>query len=429
MSKTVIATVWESRFRLAVIVIAASLAGSASLRAQTNADSMQETKKSDKKAKKSDVPVEYRPGHGIYLHAKDATLRIRTYVQPMLRLSSNSNLPDASATWILRRARLDLESNLPNHLWLRFAVQSKNMHWGLNNLYGSWAPDKKTEVAVGYLKPPGGLERDANSFDEPFIERSVLAFLTFDKEVGARLRREVHHHTLGYGLSVSRPAPFGTDGGDPEDAPKLPPGVDLEDIQSGIGNWDVNGRVWRATTNRFEMGLTGGIRTREADVGDRLAEPYDTQIYRGIPYKGLNMHLSADAATSMEHVRVMAEGGFRRDGRTTDPSATGHAQTELGYVTFGYTPHGHYGAAHDNAPLLDGWEIITRIEAAHLVPPRNDGGTTTWYSVTSGVHWELTDQLRMQSDVAYEHFDASANGTSNAGARRLFGQIWMTLRM
>jgi hypothetical protein len=379
--------------------------------------------------------VQYRSGRGLYLNADSASLRVRAAVQPMLRFATNSNLPDAQAQWILRRARFDLEARLPDALTLRFAIQAKNMHLGLSNLYGAWAPNEATELAVGYLKPPGGLERDAASFDEPFIERSVVAFLTYDKEVGARVR-----HTLGDGRSevafaVTRPAAFGTDGGDPEDAPSttgtgLPAGVDPEDLLNGAGNFDFNGRYVFAPSDRFATGISAGARLRpDGALGDRLAEPYDTQIYGAVPYKGLSSHVAADAAVASTHLRVLAEGGYRRDGAALDSLASGHTATSLGYVTFGFTPGGHYEAARDGAVLREGWEIITRVEGAHLVPPSGLGSATTWWSATSGVHWEATRALRLQADVAYEHFDRYATGTNNAGAHRMFFQLWSTFRL
>ena len=176
--------------------------------------------------------------------------------------------------------------------------------------------------------------------------------------------------------------------------------------------------------------MTLGVRTRpDGDLGDRLAEPYDTQIYGARAYKGTNMHVGADVAWAGQHARLMAEGGYRQDGQSADSNASGRLRAALGYVTLGLTSNGRYGAARDNAPLRDGWEVITRVEGARLTPPTGTGLATTWWSVTTGLHWELTRALRVQADVAYEHFDPHAEGTDNTGARRMYFQLWSTIRL
>jgi hypothetical protein len=375
--------------------------------------------------------VSYRPGKGVYLGGDDFQMRLRTIVQPMARFIHNSNVPDSQINAELRRVRIGIDTRVPHDLRVKVEVQVKNMHWGLSNIYGAWEPSDRLELQVGYMKPPGGLERDTFSFDEPFIERSVVAFLTYDKEIGMKLAGHTWTHQWHWAVAVARPAAPGTDGGDPEDLPMAPPGVDLDDMLNGAANWDINARgVW--TPNKhFELGLTGVVRFRpDGALGDRLAEPYDTSIFGPRPWSGTAVHAGADAAASLPHVRIMAEGGVRQDGRATDVGAAGRLRAGVGYLVLGWTPNGHYGHALDGAPLRDGWEIIARVEAAHLVPAAGDGHSTNWVSGTVGVHWELSEQLRVQADFAYEVFDAHAEPmATQANARRIFGQLWAVFRL
>jgi hypothetical protein len=376
--------------------------------------------------------IHYREGAGISIEDGDTRMTMRFYVQPMIRYTKNSLLGDAQSDWIVRRARMDTEARLPNSLRLRFAVQAKNMHWGLNSIYGQWDPDSRTQVVFGYMKPPGGLERDSSSFDEPFIERSVVAFLTYDKEVGVRVRRDFANDKAQWAFAASKPATFGTDGGDPEDVPQttnLPPGIEPEDLERGGGRVDFNGRVMVAPRHQFAAGIGGGLRMRdEGDLGDRMAEPYDAQIFGARFYHGNSAHVSGDVAASTTHVRVMAEAGYRHDGPTLEPNASGRLTATLGYVTVGVTPHGSYGRARDNAPLLKGWEIITRTEAARVVPPIGTGQASTWWSVTSGFHREVSPAFRLQFDVAFEHFDKHAE-SENTNGNRVIPQFWCTWRL
>lgn len=99
----------------------------------------------------------------------------------------------------------------------------------------------------------------------------------------------------------------------------------------------------------------------------------------------------------------------------------------LGYLTFGWTPNGHYRPAVDNAPLLDGWEIITRLEGARAKPAETPAAT--FISITTGIHFEITPQLRIQIDAALQKLqrvrDHACHGERwcDAALRRALGDL------
>jgi hypothetical protein len=374
---------------------------------------------------------------------KGVHLKVRVVVQPMLRYSHNSNLPDDNVDLIIRRARFGLAAKLPEHLRLKFEIQIKNMHFGLSNLYGSWSPNKDTEIYFGFIKAPGGLERDSYSFDEPFIERSVVAFLTYDHEMGAKVDGYFPGRRFAYAASITRNAPPAVDGGDPEDKPVYPQGVEADDITRAASKWNAAARLQAIPNDEFEAGVTGGVRYRpdEPDFGDRAAEPYDTSFMDPKPYRGTSWHVSADLATSLPHFRAMAEGGFRQDGQQltyvnnqTEQSLDGHLRAWLGYLTAGFAPVGTYGAAADNAPLLSGFELVARLEGARILPV-DQPQAVTFVALTGGLHWEATRHLRLQWDYAYEWFGkhdvtpTTVPVNLNANARQWFAQFWATLRL
>jgi hypothetical protein len=387
----------------------------------------------------SKSPIKHEPGRYVQFRADDKSkYRLRIAIQPLFRYTHVSTVKDDGIDMIVRRARFGIDARLPHHTRLKFEIQIKNMHFGLSNMYGSWKPNSHTEIYAGFIKAPGGLERDTYSFDEPFIERSFVAFFTYDHEVGVKVDGDIPGSPIFYALSLTRNAPAAVDGGDPEDMPTYPPGVEVDDIIRAPSKWNTNGRLGVASEKRFEASISWAARFRteseEPDFGDRLAEPYDSGVTNPRPYTGVMLHGKGDAALSLSHFRVMAEGGVRRDGRQLqiDPTSgarttlDGHQLAALAYLTFGFTPNGHYGPAYANAPLLDGWEIISRVEGGRIKPV--DIGAVRFIAVTSGVHWEVTRQLRLQADFGYQRYNHNAE-LNNRGAVRLIGQLWATWRI
>jgi hypothetical protein len=116
-----------------------------------------------------------------------------------------------------------------------------------------------------------------------------------------------------------------------------------------------------------------------------------------------------------------------------------HLVAETGYLVVGWTPDGHYGAAADASPLEDGRELTVRLEGLHARPPAGatdfsgnllDAGPINWYSGTVAYHWEVSRNLRLQWDVAYELArKAEIFGGTHQNYQRLYLQFWSTFRL
>jgi hypothetical protein len=390
--------------------------------------------------KKPKGKITYQPGW-LELHGpKPLKLRTRLILQPMARFGEASNVPDFTMDMIIRRARLGFDATLEKHVGMRFEISVKNMHYEIHNMFGWWKPKKHLELQFGFIKAPGGLEREAFSFDLPFIERSVVTFLNYDHEVGAKLEGSFCDKHWRWYASISRlPPQLG--GGDPEDSPAIPQNVEAEDLTRPISKWNAAGRFIAAPSDSFEASVRAGLRFRpdEADFGEIAVEPYDTTYLTNRPWHGVWLSLSGDAAVVQPHWKAVVEGGFRRDGQQLEyPDGTISSEREVngdhlfamvGYAVLGWTPNGHYGPAVDAAPLMSGWELVARLNGARVNPV--DAGVATFYSVEVAAHWEVSRHVRLQADFAFEKFGDNDVTllNENRGGTRIWAQTWATLRL
>ena len=394
------------------------------------------------KKKKGKKYITYEEGRWLVFHGPHKLrLRMRLLLQPMLRLGHVSTIPDWTTDMIIRRARLGYDVTFQKQLGMRFEISIKNMHFEIHNMYGWWKPKKHLEVQFGFIKAPGGLERDTFSFDQPFIERSVVTFLNYDHEVGVKVQGNFGDKQWRWAAAVTRlPPPM--PGGDPEDTPQIPAEVEAEDITRAASKWNASARFgWAAPCDLYEASIRAGLRFRpdEADFGEIAVEPYDTTFLTNRPWHGLWVSVSADAAIVQPHWKAVIEGGFRRDGQQLEyPDGTIHSEREIngghlhswnGYFVAGYTPNGHYGPAKDAAPLLDGWEVVMRLNGARINPVDQD--VATMWSIEAGLHWEVSPNLRLQADFAYERFGPHDFTVlnENLDAKRIWIQTWATLRL
>jgi len=392
------------------------------------------------KKKKQKKYITYEEGRWLVFHGPHKLrLRMRILLQPMLRFGHVSTIPDWTTDLIIRRARLGYDATLQKGLGMRFEISVKNMHFEIHNMYGWWKIKKHLELQFGFIKAPGGLERDTFSFDQPFIERSVVTFLNKDHEVGVKLEGRFDHAWRWAAAVMRDPPPL--PGGDPEDSPIIPTGVESEDITRAISKWNAAGRFGYAPCDGFETSVRVGLRFRpdEADFGEIAVEPYDSTYLSNRPWHGIWVSTSADVAVVREHWKAVVEGGFRRDGPQLEyPDGTAASEREVngnslhawnGYAVFGYTPNGHYGPAVHAAPLEDGYEIVTRVNAARVNPV--DQNVATMYMFELGLHWEVSPHLRLQADFTYERFGKYDFTllNENLDAKRIWIQTWATLRL
>jgi hypothetical protein len=382
--------------------------------------------------------VSYKPGHWMVFHGGAGTkLRVRLILEPMFRYGHASTQADDTVDMIIRRGRVGFDAKLPHDTGMRVEISIKNMHFEIHNMYLSWKPQPCMDLQFGFIKAPGGLERDTFSFDQPFIERSTMTFLNFDHEVGVKLAQDLE--TWRWAAAIARdPPPLA--GGDPEDSPQIPSGVESEDIYREAAKWNSSGRVVATPSDAFEAGIRAGLRYRPdaPDFGQIAVEPYDTTFLTNRPYRGLFTSISADAALVQPHWKAVVESGVRRDGEqlaypdgtvASETSLGGHLVAATGYLVLGYTPDGVYGPAVDAAPLRSGWEIVSRVQFSWVKPV--DQGAATLVMGELGVHWEVMPQLRLQTDLALEKFGDNDITLldENRGGTRLWAQVWAVMRL
>lgn len=391
--------------------------------------------------------VTYKPGKGMYLRSNGAQVRLKTIVEPALRLAyincaaTTTACPDVQTIYSIRRARLGFDTKLPHDLEVNVEFQVKNLLFGLTHFYGAWSPDPNHQLVVGFIKGPGNLERDIATWHTPFVERSVVTdWLSRDREMGIMLVGATEDRAWRYELAVGKPVPKGLDGAEAEDRPPPRPGaIDADDSLKGAGQINVDGRIAWTPNKHLSIGASAGVRFRpDGDAGDNVAEPFDTSIADAHQYTGTMMRGTLDLAVRGKHWRLIAEAGGRRDGKSADQNAdgtmaTGRTYGYVGEVTFGYGPHAKYGAAARMAPLKKGWEWVSRVEGASVHQPGNIQdpgfrGTARFLGAISGINWQAHKQLRLQVDVSYEKFGDDAFGV-NAGATRVWAQLWGFVRL
>jgi hypothetical protein len=386
--------------------------------------------------------VVHDPGHGItFVDGAGSRYRMRMMIAPLMRFVHQNNINDDLLIATIRRARLSFDTRLPYDLRTRFDLQIKNTGLTFRQIYGAWAPSRSFQLYVGLIKPPGGLEMDNSIFEEPFTDRSVLAgmFTKEFHEVGAKAEGWFGTSRWFYGISLTRVAPsIEPIADEPEDKLKVPVGTETEDVLNAPSKWNTAGRIGVAPSHHWEASVSWQLRIRpeleEPDFGETFAEPYEDLLVSQRPYFGVSAHVKADAAYTRKHLRVMTAAGYRRDGQQLavdfmtgeQAKLPGHLNIKAAQVTFGYTPFGHYGAARNNAPLLDGWEILTRLEGARIKPVDID--QVLYMGIYAGINWQVHPELRIQLDYALQFFNANAEG-GQSNARRQLVNLWAVFRI
>ena len=379
----------------------------------------------------------HEPGLGLEWIASRARLRLGLIVQPMARYGHDSIPSPDTMDLTIRRARVAFDAELSHGTGFRLELQARDLKIGIADLYGRWALDEHIEIRAGFLHAPGGLERDTNPFDLPFLERSSLASMTRDREVGLELVG--HQDSQFWTVSITRDAPSGLGGDDPEFAVNYPHGVDPTAVERSAVTWNQAARVGTAPSDEFAAGFgwTLRIRNSQADYGDPAYEPNGSVFLDPRPYRGTSVRLGADAAVSEPHFRVLMEAAFRRDGQQLSYDAfsgfesrlPGHEWWSGGYLTVGWSPIGGYGRAIDGAPLQWGWELIGRFEVMKVKPV--DAFSSTLYAETIGWNWVATRQIRIQVEAtlqSFGDFDQTMR-MDNAEATRFYADLWATWRL
>jgi len=333
----------------------------------------------------------------------------------------------------VRRARLALEAKLKHHLSIDLALQVKNEIIVLKKADFQWKHDHLT-LTAGFLKPPGGIERDSSTWVKPFPERSVVANFKQDRVIGLMASEWVVHHTVRLQAAAGHPPSGNFDAFEPEDVVLPPASVEPEDLATDPGNWDLFATLAYAPTPDLEVGLNATAHTApDAGQGPNFSEPYETRIIQPVFYKGVFLGGGADLSWHDANLRASAEVVAFANGDTiphTDALGNALEPTRAkrgvaGYAVLGFTPNGAYGPAIENSPLLSGYQLLLRGEFL-TVSPGGDGSATStagFGSVTGGIEWQAEKQLRLQVDLAVQHYNESVD-PKNHNAWREYAEVW-----
>ncbi len=379
----------------------------------------------------------HEPGLGLEWIASRARLRLGLAVQGAAIYGHDSIPSPDTMDLTVQRARVSFDAEVSHGTGFHLELQARQLQLGLADAYGRWALDEHIEIHAGYIHAPGGLERDTNPFDLPFLNRSSLSSMTRDHEVGVKLVG--HQDGQFWAVSITRDAPLGIGGDDPVIAVPLPVGVTQAMVQRSATTWNQAARVGTAPSDEFAAALdwTLRIRPNQPDYGDPVYEADGTVFLDPRPFRGTSIRVGADAAISESHFRVLMEAALRRDGQqlSFDPGSglesrlPGHELWTGGYMVVGVAPYGGYGRAVEGAPLQWGWEILGRFEAMKVAP--TDAFSATMYAETLGVNWVATRQIRLQADAMLQsHGDFNQTAQmDNAGATRFYAELWATWKL
>ena len=378
--------------------------------------------------------VSYKPRKGISVNVGKTKLRFFTGVESVLKenhCSGDACAPADGITWHVRRARFSIAAKLKHHLSIDFGIQVKNEIIVLKNANFSWKHDGLT-LKTGFLKPPGGMERDSSTWVKPFPERSVVANFKQDRIVGLMATEWTADKTLRFQQAAGHPPVGNFDAFEPEDVVAPPPGIEPEDLTTDPGNWDLFATGTYTPSPNFEVSLNATAHTSpDAGKGPNFAEPYETKILKLKYIKGTFLAGGGDVVWHNAHVRASAEFvGFHSGQTIPQVDAMGnplepvaHEHGEAGYAVIGFTPDGEYGPAIDNAPLLHGWQVMARGEFLRVTPGVTAGTTALFGSVTTGLDWQVYPQLRLQFDVAVQKFNENVD-PANHNVWRVYSELW-----
>jgi hypothetical protein len=290
-------------------------------------------------------------------------------------------------------------------------------------------------VKAGFLKPPGGMERDASTWVKPFPERSVVANFHQDRIIGLMGSTWVANRKLRLQAAAGH-APAGNfDAFEPEDVVAPPPGIEPEDLTTDPANWQIFATAAYAPSDNFEIGWNANTHIApDAGQGPNFAEPYETKVLGARFFKGTFIASGLDTVWHSDHLRLSAEFVAFKSGETiphvdgmgNPTEATRAPRGVAGYAVIGISPNGAYGKAIDNAPLLHGWQWITRGELMTVSPGvsvTDPNSTAVFGSVTTGLDWQAEKQLRLQVDLAVQHYNENVDPISHNAWREYF-EVW-----
>jgi hypothetical protein len=384
--------------------------------------------------------INYKPRTGISVRAGKAKLNFFLGAESVMQWGHCTGDACAVADALslhVRRARFGVDADLPHHLRLDFAVQVKNEILVLKNAYLGWK-DGGLTLRAGFFKPPGGLERDTSTWVKPLPERSVVANFKQDRIIGVGASQWLASHTVRVAGAAGHPPVGNFDAFEPEDVVVPPPGIEEEDLTTDPGNWDLFATAaFAPTSGTFEVGLNSTAHIApDAGKGPNFAEPYETKVLETRFIKGAFVAGGADVCWHDAHVRGAAEAVAFHSGETiphvdmagnpTEPVSTTNGVAA--YAELGVTPDGKFGPAVENAPLRHGVQFLVRGDFMRVTPGVTADSTALFASGTGAVEWQMNKNLRVQTDVAVQHFNENVE-PGNHNVWRTYGEVWAQVLM
>lgn len=361
-----------------------------------------------RKGQKKHPSVEYEPGEGIRLRARDgdAKLTLSGMVQPLIRLRSTG--PGDAVEAEIARARLEVHARLPHGIGAELDLGFDGGEFELRDAFGEWSPGEFLVVQVGRFRPPSGLERETSVRDQPFVERSGVASLASDREIGVSVGGDLPRVPVSWRVAVMR---------GPRD----------EDFD-GARNVDVLARVVAAPDDRFAASVRGGVLFRpDGAEGIEGEDPFGEEYFGGRDHVGTAQQLGADVCLALPRFRLLAEVAVLREG-LSEGTVSGHVLAVGGYALAGLSPFGERDEAEDAGALRRGLEIVGRVEALRFAPAPGDGEPATLFGIAAGVLGLPAPPVRLGAEVWYG-IHGEHNEEESAGARRLVLQLSAMFRL
>jgi phosphate-selective porin OprO/OprP len=368
----------------------------------------------------NDKGVSFKSANGDY------ELKIRGLFQGDGRFFDSGAPAGAYDTFLVRTARPTIEGTLGKWIGYRFTPEFAGDSASIVDVYADLKFSPAATVRVGKFTSPVGLERLEPSFALSAVERALPSELAPNRDIGVQLQGEVAKGTLNYGIGVFNGAVDGRDAitSNPDSEFDYAGRLFFEPFKNDASFWSglgfgIGGSVGdsEGTGNNFlpryrtagQVQFFNHLTTVAAD-GRRTRWSPQGYFYRN------TFGLLAEYIESAQELRV---GATRAELENTAWQAT------VSWVLTG-EDISYRGVAKPSSPFSPGkgnwgaWELVGRYGELDV----DDGAFPLFadpavaarsaQSLTVGVNWYLTSNLKLVANYLQTSFD----GGASAGADR-----------
>ncbi len=318
-------------------------------------------------------PVRYKPGTGLVLEAKDSPFRliIETFVQPAVTGQvEQGEKPEFD--FVLRRARLDIEARISQHLRARLQLAADDGQLRVRDATANIYVGKLLRFRGGLVRMPGGLDRELSGRRMAFLYRSPVA-------------RFFPNRLLGFDAKVTAGPFFAHVGvGESADVNPLAPTFHV-DVAARVG----------AVGDRYLASVRGLARPRPGgSTGASIDASWGPDLIDPLPWTGTGWTVGADAAGRIGPVRMAVDGALSREG-VTDGTTSGHTLHYAVTALLGVSPITKKRADADALwQAEDGLELTARgvfarsqpAPGAGLGASYGEGGLSIGYAPIPALH-------------------------------------------